>query len=124
MNTGYCAKCGKSLSHKRSDAKYCTKNCRIHSLKRKDKRIGVYFLKEIDTNFYKIGKTIAFYSRLKDIQAGNPRELILVHFVESKEPFIIEAFHHMKFKALHVKNEWYADDGSINEYLTKLKMSV
>lgn len=56
-----------------------------------------------DGIYTKIGKSNRPKERLKDLQVGNPEELILLFY----SPFITEEWTKKKFEEYNVRGEWY-----------------
>ena len=72
----------------------------------------IYFIKETDSYFVKIGEAENISKRLKALQVANPRKLILFGSVlwEHRK----EREFHKKYSKYHIKGEWFKfDDKSL-----------
>ena len=74
----------------------------------------VYFIRDTISKTVKIGKTghNGAPQRLKQLQTGNPNELVLVKTIPTsshKEAFKLERTLHEDNKALHHRGEWYVE---------------
>ena len=59
-------------------------------------------------NTYKIGVTRGkIEKRIKQLQTGNGNEIYLVDFYETKYPFFLERWLHMKYYPQQKLNEWF-----------------
>lgn len=68
----------------------------------------VYLICDPSAEQYKIGVTRgSIEKRLKKLQTGNGTPLHLVSYHETKHPFKIEAFLHLKFRDKRTLNEWF-----------------
>lgn len=72
---------------------------------------NLYLIKEINTNRYKIGQSLEPLKRLRKLQTGNSRKLILVACCPGS--FQIEQMFHKKYKEYHVSGEWFKFDERI-----------
>jgi len=74
--------------------------------------VWVYFLKESGTNFVKIGYAADLEQRIRGIQTGNPRELVLIGLIpvanadgaRAKEKRLYSSYHHGPHWK---KGEWF-----------------
>lgn len=65
-----------------------------------------YFIQEEETEYVKVGVCTEVESRLAGIQVGNPRQLILVGFLEGdKERAVQHAYQHCR-----VRGEWFTSE--------------
>jgi hypothetical protein len=89
----------------------------------------VYLIRELGSDFYKIGRTNNIQQRLSTLQTGNPRQLILVdiiHCLTKQQSSNIEKVLHRTLLELHTKGEWFLDDDkelSIVDTFTFFKQS-
>ena len=69
----------------------------------------VYLLGDYgQNNTYKIGVTRGkIEKRIKQLQTGNGNEIYLVDYYETKYPFFLERWLHMKFFPQQKLNEWF-----------------
>lgn len=58
--------------------------------------------------YIKIGYSALVKQRLSGLQVGTPHELKLIGIIPGS--YILEQFLHSKFKAYHVRGEWYNPD--------------
>ena len=59
-------------------------------------------------NIYKIGVTRGkIEKRIKQLQTGNANEIYLIDFYETKYPFFIERWLHIKFYPRQKIGEWF-----------------
>ena len=76
----------------------------------------VYFIREVGTEFVKIGKSVSPEERLKTLQIGTPHKLELMHIVNSIK--YDETWFHRHFSKFHISGEWYRlNDFTINEVM-------
>lgn len=95
--------------------RYCSSNCSKPGL--------IYFISEEFGEFIKIGITHDdVILRLKSIQTGNPRDLLILHSFWSEDARNKEKEIHKLFDDLNVKGEWFLKDKEIMDYITSLKM--
>ena len=75
----------------------------------------IYLIMESsDEEKYKIGRTNQnIEERMRNLQTGNPNELTLISYYETKYPIMLEKMLHIKFKSKNILNEWF--DLSIDE---------
>lgn len=66
----------------------------------------VYLINEEGTKFYKIGRAKS-ESRVKELQTGNPRKLILVHRIKVKKPGEVEYLLHSEMYHCQIRGEWF-----------------
>ena len=80
----------------------------------------VYLIGESENeNKYKIGVTRNkdIIKRKKKLQTGNPNELIIKNYFESKHPFKLEKMLHRYFNDKKVINEWFnLNEEEINNF--------
>lgn len=69
----------------------------------------VYLINDTDKgNAYKIGVTKNIVNeRRRELQTGNPSELVIVNFYETDYPYKIESMLHRKYNKSNIKNEWF-----------------
>ena len=67
----------------------------------------VYLL--CDGEHFKIGMTKQknIHKRIAELQTGNPNEIWLHSYYETKYPYKVEQMMHNKYKNTNVKNEWF-----------------
>ncbi len=65
----------------------------------------VYFIS--DGSFCKIGVASNIKRRLGLLQTGNPNELVVIHSIYSKCPYVLEEELHKKYRKYHIRGEWY-----------------
>jgi len=82
--------------------------------------MAIYFIRA--GNFIKIGYAVDPYSRLKQLQTGNPQKLELVGYVEGD--YETEAHIHSLFADFRVKGEWFELNTDIMAYAEKGKHRV
>lgn len=76
----------------------------------------VYFIREVDSEFVKVGKSVNPEERLKALQIGTPHKLELVHTVNSVK--YDENWFHGHLSKFHIRGEWYRlNDSVINEVI-------
>jgi len=71
---------------------------------------SVYFVADLNSNAFKIGKADDVYRRIGELQTGNPNPLTLLHAIEfqsSDESFFYEKKYHQFFKHFHLNGEWF-----------------
>lgn len=80
----------------------------------------VYLIGEnSESNFYKIGVTKKnnITERKKELQTGNPNELIIVDYFETTNPYKLEKMLHNHFWKNNELNEWfYLDNNNVSEF--------
>lgn len=84
--------------------------------KKRDLKGFVYLLgEEGDDRYVKIGETEKSDPRyrLRDLQTGNPRKLILLGFIECDDRITTERNLHMKYIRLNHLQEWFRKDPRI-----------
>lgn len=84
--------------------------CCIPKIKPKPDNSGyVYFIQQKDVpDLYKIGKTKRDPKRrLRELQTGNPNELIIVFTIQSKNMHILESTLHKKYEYVREHGEWF-----------------
>ena len=88
-----------------------------------NKKSCVYLIEDNCNEVYKIGVTRRnVYTRLKQLQTGNPNELKLIDFFETDYPFRLESLLHNKYKLQQAFNEWYyISKEDINNFLEDCK---
>lgn len=68
----------------------------------------IYLIRQEDSNYYKIGKSISPKSRIKNLQKGNPITLKLIYSARCADNgFLAELAAHNKFKNCCVRGEWF-----------------
>ena len=81
----------------------------------------LYFIKQKDTNFYKIGISSDIEKRFKAIQNGNPSELSIYYNEVFYLCDIIEKCLHKFFESQHIRGEWFEiPDDEINDLIKKI----
>lgn len=74
----------------------------------------VYLIRQGQSDLYKIGHTTKKpENRLKELQTGNPEDLVLINYFQSKYFKDIETLMHTHNKKFHVIREWFRFDLSI-----------
>lgn len=78
----------------------------------------VYLLADEDNEFMKIGTTTKLFSRIKDIQTGNPRELRIIGLMKGGKKEEEEL--HERFNRYRKRGEWfYYNDEILNTFNPK-----
>ena len=77
----------------------------------------VYFIQGVDGGPIKIGFAADVASRLADLQVSNPYELRVLLAVASDSPLRLEKVVHGRFKAHHLRGEWFRPDQEILDYI-------
>ena len=75
----------------------------------------VYFVQEKSGGPIKIGSSSDPKRRLKELQTGHPRELMILGSMPGGAE--IESELHLKFKNLHSHGEWFHDDPALMEFI-------
>jgi hypothetical protein len=75
-----------------------------------DELTGVYVIKIQNTDKYKIGKTTNLKKRIKQFATGNPENIKIVYFVETKHYQSLEKHLHELFKNERIGGEWFLFD--------------
>ncbi len=70
----------------------------------------IYLIKTKDNQQYKIGIAHNVYKRLRELQTGNPEELILINSYNSKFASKIETSLHNHYNYLNKRGEWFYFD--------------
>ena len=77
--------------------------------------MNIYFIQELEngarTGQYKIGLTIDPEKRLKQLQVGNPRKLVIAHYFSITElynPGAIEKYLHLLLEDFNSEGEWFS----------------
>lgn len=79
----------------------------------------IYFLRSGDSNFIKIGYCAGDpITRLKDMQTGNPQQLVLIGCMEGGR--FDEKRLHGLFYEYHVRGEWFEHDGFMWDAICRL----
>lgn len=66
-----------------------------------------------DDGVFKIGVTRgSIEKRMKKLQTGNPDEIYLVAYYETRNPFYVEKMMHLKYYGRKELNEWYRLDAN------------
>lgn len=87
----------------------------------------IYFLKNgggINPSI-KIGITHSLNTRIKELQTGNPRELILIDYftIETKSAaYAAEAYLHRRFAKQIIRGEWYHGDIDLNKLFKSIEL--
>lgn len=68
----------------------------------------VYFIKNTETNRFKIGRTKNVEERLCQLQTGNDCPLVLYKIIPSENSAELETSLHNKFADYHIRGEWFA----------------
>lgn len=93
---------------------------------------GIYFIRNIDNGYLKIGKTNNFKRRLREIErsfkfCGHMPKLKVEGFIEYNKEDELELYLHSKFSDFKVQNEWFNINDldcikiAINEYTPPVK---
>jgi len=70
--------------------------------------VYIYLIRQENSNYYKIGKSVSPKSRIKTLQDGNPVALKLIHSTQCADNgFLAELAIHSKFKNYYVQGEWF-----------------
>lgn len=88
----------------------------VKMIEMNDKGI-IYFLKERDTPYVKIGFTTNLDKRWKDLEASNPRTLDLIHQIDGDVSNEHEL--HAVFKDYRVKGEWFVIGDELDTFIQK-----
>ena len=84
----------------------------------------VYFIRAEDTGFVKIGRTAKEpIERLRDLQVGSPNNLSLLCWITEGMFNHTERSLHKRFKAQHVRGEWFRYEGDLSEFIEKCSYS-
>lgn len=70
----------------------------------------VYFIREIDSHYVKMGYAIDVSRRLAELQIGTPHKLEVLYTIQVESESAardIENAMHRRFDASHVRGEWY-----------------
>lgn len=68
----------------------------------------VYFMREVNDGPVKIGWSVDPWKRLETLQAGNPRELVLLTLKKfGTDAWATEAALHQEFAAHQIRGEWF-----------------
>jgi len=73
----------------------------------------VYFIEDAVSVAVKIGKANNIFTRLKELQTGNPNPLRVIHYLKCNSPkqaFELEKDLHRKFHHLRKEGEWFHYD--------------
>jgi hypothetical protein len=83
--------------------------CIPRSQPRPDNSGYVYIIQQKDVpDLFKIGKTKRDPKRrLKELQTGNPTELVIVYTIQSKNMHKLESSLHKKYEHSRVHGEWF-----------------
>jgi len=65
----------------------------------------LYLIKEVGTNYYKIGRSENIRRRIKTLEIGNPRRLKIINIY--KNMGILECPTHFYLYNYKIKNEWF-----------------
>ncbi len=76
----------------------------------------VYFIRQADTGFIKIGRAADPWRRLPNIQVGSPQQLTLLGVVKEHGAFT-ESDLHDAFNVHHFRGEWFREAGSLAEVI-------
>lgn len=69
----------------------------------------VYVAKEVQSGRFKIGISKNPDRRIKQLNTGNPEQLILVHaYLATEQKYQSEALAHSMFKDFRLKGEWFS----------------
>jgi len=96
--------------------------CCISPIKPKPDSSGyVYFIQQKDVpDLFKIGKTKRDPKRrLRELQTGNPNELIIVITIQSKNMHVLESTLHKKYEYTREHGEWFRLPASVVEEIRK-----
>lgn len=81
----------------------------------------VYLLKA--GPYYKIGKTLDFASRVRDIKLQLPFDVEVVHKIETDDPSGIEAYWHRRFAKRRENGEWFRlSEVDVATFVSRQKM--
>lgn len=84
---------------------------------------GVYIIRIQNSQKYKIGKTINLRKRIKQFSTGNPENLKLDYFIETKHYQSLERHLHNIFKNDRIGGEWFLfDDKKLEELVSNLAL--
>lgn len=67
-----------------------------------------YFIhcKEVK-NMVKVGKATDHIKRIKQLQTGNPYQLMFYKLLHFEDPYALETYLHRKYQPQHFRGEWY-----------------
>lgn len=82
----------------------------------------VYFIQGENGGPIKIGYTDKIANRLKQMQTGNPDNLVLLHLTSGGK--IMEEQLHNQFSEYHYRGEWYYPAKEILDYIHQLKIKA
>lgn len=80
----------------------------------------VYFIQGVNGGPIKIGHTDNIEKRIKQMQTGNPNQLILLHITRGGKN--LEDQIHEEFKEDHYRGEWFKPSKRILEFIESTKM--
>lgn len=75
----------------------------------------IYFILAPEVDRVKIGKSKDVKARLKTLQTGHSQDLCLIMTVDADDSFEFEL--HERFKAYHVRGEWFQMSEEIADYI-------
>ena len=87
-----------------------------------DKNMQVYFILDPVSKAVKIGKANNVYSRIPELQTGNPNPLQLIHYIDcesEEQSFLLERKLHNKYEDLRLVGEWFTYDEKVFQELFK-----
>lgn len=67
----------------------------------------IYILRLGNLQYYKIGVSSDIDTRVKQLQAGSPEELIRIYSKEFATPYKLETYLHKKYKDYNTHGEWF-----------------
>ena len=82
----------------------------------------VYFILDPVSKAVKIGKANNVYSRIPELQTGNPNPLQLIHYIDcesEEQSFLLERKLHNKYEDLRLVGEWFTYDEKVFQELFK-----
>lgn len=106
-----CLNCNKTLTSKRSDAKFCSAKCRLayfrtNETDKPEANKGYVYIFQCN-EFYKIGVTNDVIERIGTIRTANPYEINLIFSAYIKSPYQLEGSLHTCFEPKRAKGEWF-----------------
>jgi len=86
----------------------------INEIDIEDEKLFIYIAQESVSGRYKIGVSKNPEKRVKQLNIGNPEELVLVHKYKSKDGFKEESLIHGVLKRHSLRSEWFSADSDLN----------
>ena len=81
----------------------------IESLDVDDPDMFVYIAQEAESGRYKIGISKDPEKRVKQLNTGNPEELVLIYTAKAEDGFKSESSLHRQLQSSNIRSEWFSD---------------